>query len=648
MTARRSGSRDEKRRAARRSRFRRTAKPRDPLNRLVVVLIVFALIGAGFVAQLVDLQVVRPQRYRAFGETQRTGFRQLPAYRGNIVDRNGFVLAASTPGHQVVADPSQIVDVRATAAVLAPYLGIEVSDLEAKLTPESEDDQYELLTRSVSDETAAALDELKVDDQVGDAMIGVYIRPEEERIYPGGDLAKPLIGRVDPDEQGIYGVESQYNEAMTGIPGEEVFEKSRFGSISVGDWKVKPGSAGYNVVLTIDYRIQHVVEEALIEHCGETGANGATAVLSDPATSEILAMASVERTEDGTCIIPGKNKALVDTFEPGSVLKPITLSAAVEELGFNASTMIDVPPSVTVGGATFDDDPYHPAAPFPLGQILAHSMNVGTIKTAQQVGPGNVYRYQTRFGLGQLTGIGAKGEEAGTVRTPDTWQGADSASIAIGQGVTVTAAQLTAAYNVLANDGVYQNLSLVRSLRSPEGVDYPRNLPPAKPVVSAETTRTLTDMMVGVVREGTGRSAAIDGYTVAGKTGTAWKVFEQDGVYSYGSAGNRRYTATFAGFVPAYDPKLTMVVVVDEPQRGWSASAVAAPVFSEVALYALRILGVPPDTEPTDPDVRVRAEPALPAENDEQEPVADGQAAALPDHSAAQATAPISDQEPTR
>lgn len=618
MIGRRASSRDEKRRAVRRSRYRRTTKPRDPLNRLVIVLIVFALIGAGYLAVLVDLQVVRPDRYRALGETQRTGVRALPAYRGHIVDRNGFVLASSTPGHQVVADPSQIADARATAALLAPYLGIEAGRLAELLEPESDNDHYELLTRSITDDVATRLEELKQDEEVSETLVGIYVQPEEERIYPGGDLAKPVIGRVDPDERGIYGVESQYDEAMTGIPGEEVFEKARFGSISVGDWKVKPGSAGYDVVLTIDYRVQHVVEQALIEHCAETGAEGATAVLTDPRTSEILAMASVERSVEGAghggsggdCIIPGKNKALVDTFEPGSVLKPITIAAAAEELGFTADTMIEVPSSITVGGATFTDDPYHPGAPFPVSQIMANSMNVGTIKIAQQVGPGNVHRYQSRFGFGRLTGIGARGEEAGTVREPEEWQGADSASIPIGQGITVTAAQLAAAYNVLANGGLYQNLSLVRSLRSPEGVEYPRNLPPAKPVLSAKTAQTMADILVGVVENGTGKTAAIDGYTVAGKTGTAWKVFEYDGAFGYGSAGNRRYTATFAGFVPAYDPKLSMVVVVDEPQRGWSASAVAAPVFSEVALYALRILGVPPDTEPTSPDVRVRAEPA--------------------------------------
>ncbi len=618
MIGRRASSRDEKRRAVRRSRYRRTAKPRDPLNRLVVVLIVFALIGAGYVAVLVDLQVVRPDRYRALGETQRTGVRTVPAYRGHIVDRNGFVLASSTPGHQVVADPSQITDPRATAALLAPYVGIEAGQLAQLLQPKSENDHYELLTRSITDDIAAQLEELKQDDEVSKALIGIYVQPEEERIYPGGDLAKPIIGRVDPDERGIYGVESQYDEAMTGIPGEEVFERARFGSISVGDWKVKPGSAGYDVVLTIDYRIQHVVEQALIEHCADTGARGATAVLTDPRTSEILAMASVERddngTGDGSCIIPGKNKALVDTFEPGSVLKPITIAAAVEELGFSADTMVEVPSSIRVGGATFTDDPYHPGAPFPVSQIMANSMNVGTIRIAQQVGPGTVHRYQNRFGFGQLSGIGAKGEEAGTVREPEEWQGADSASIPIGQGITVTAAQLAAAYNVLANDGLYQNLSLVRSLRSPEGVDYPRNLPPAKPVLSAETAWTMADILVGVVDNGTGKTAAIDGYTVAGKTGTAWKVFEDNGVFGYGGPGNRRYTATFAGFVPAHAPQLSMVVVVDEPQRGWSASAVAAPVFSEVALYALRILGVPPDTEPTNPDVRVRAKPAEAAE----------------------------------
>ncbi len=611
MITGRASRRDEKRRAVRRKKFRRTTNPRDPLNRLVLVLVVFSLVGVGFVAVLVDLQVVRPERYLTLGESQRTRERALPAYRGSIVDRNGFVLASSTPSKQVTADPAKVIDPAATAALLAPVLSIDAAELTERLTPGSDNDRYELLGRALPDDAAAAVEALKADPQTRDHMVAVFITPEEDRIYPADLLARPVIGRVDPDEIGYYGIEDQYNAAMTGIPGSEVFEKGAFGSISVGDWSVNPAAAGYDIVLTIDHRIQFVAEQALLEHCEETGAAGATAVISSPSTGEVLAMVSVARSDTGECIIPIYNKALLDTFEPGSVLKPITVAAAVDQLGYTADTLIDVPSRAVVGGRTFVDHPAHPPAPFPISWIMAQSSNVGTIMLSQQVGPGYLHDYQRRFGFGQLTGLGVRGEEAGIVRPPETWQGSEAATISFGQGITVTAGQLAAAYNVLANDGLYQNLSLVRSLRAPDGTEFPRSNDPAKPVLSSAAAAEMTRMLSGVVSDGTGQSAAIDGFKVAGKTGTAWKVFtDANGKTGYGEPGNRRYVATFAGYVPADDPEISMVIVVDEPQGAFYASAVAAPVFSKVGHYALRILAVPPDGSIPPPDTKVRAAPA--------------------------------------
>lgn len=611
MTKGRASLRDEKRRAVRRKKFRRTTNPRDPLNRLVLVLVVFCLVGVGFVAVLVDLIIVRPDQYLDLGVSQRVRERALPAYRGSIVDRTGFVLASSTPSKQVIADPAKIIDPAATAALLAPVLGIDTAELTERLTPASGNDRYELLGRALPDETAAAVETLKLDELTRDHLVAVFVSPEEDRIYPADLLARPVIGRVDPDEIGYYGIEDQYNEAMTGIPGSEVFEKGAFGSISVGDWSVNPAAAGYDVVLTIDHRIQFVAEQALLEHCEETGAEGATAVISAPKTGEILAMVSVARSDTGQCIIPIYNKTLLDTFEPGSVLKPITVAAAVDQLGYTADTMIDVPPRTRVGGQTFVDHPAHPGAPFPISWIMAQSSNVGTIMLSQQVGPGYLHDYQRRFGFGQLTGLGVRGEEAGIVRPPETWQGSEAATISFGQGITVTAAQLAAAYNVFANDGLYQSLSLVRSLRAPDGTEFPRSSDPAKPVLSSAAAAEMTRMLSGVVTDGTGQSAAIDGFKVAGKTGTAWKVFtDANGKTGYGEAGNRRYVATFAGYVPADDPEISMVIVVDEPQGAFYASAVAAPVFSKVGHYALRILAVPPDGSIPPPDTKVRAAPA--------------------------------------
>ena len=400
---------------------------------------------------------------------------------------------------------------------------------------------------------------------------------------------------------------------MTGIPGEEEFESSRFGSISVADWRVDPATAGYDVVLSIDHRLQYVAEEALRAQCEATGADGATAVVTEPSTGEILAMAGVSRdAETGRCEIPRHNSALVWPFEPGSVLKTITMAAAIDELGWDGDTLVEVPPRVVVGDKTFADRPSHPAAPYPLSQILANSMNVGTIKVAQAVGPAQVRTYLDRFGFGHPTGIGFEGETSGLVRELDDWWGSDAGSIPIGQGISVNATQLAAAYGAVANGGQYRSPVLVRTLRGPDGSEHHVDAGPGRPVISERTAAELTELLVGVVAHGTGEPAAIPGYVVAGKTGTAWKAFDDgSGTLSYGSADDRRYVSTFAGFAPAGDPRVAIVVVIDEPSNGiTAASAVAAPVFAEIGEYALRILGVAPTELVTDGDAPVRGTPA--------------------------------------
>ncbi len=571
------------------------------------------MVGAGFVAQLVDLQAIRADDLRTRGEAQRTSTRQLAGYRGSVIDRNGFVLAASTPSHRVVADPTMIDNPAATATLLAPLLGRDAATLADELTPESESDKFALLARTVADDGVERIRSLMSDGTTAERMIGVFVRPEEARVYPADELAIPIVGRVDPDERGIYGIEAQYDEIMTGIPGSEEFESSRFGSISVTDWRVDPATAGYDVILAIDHRLQYAAEEALRAQCEATGAAAATAVVSEPSTGEILAMAGVSRDDEtGACEIPRHNAALVWPFEPGSVLKTITMAAAIEELGWNGDTTVEVPPRIVVGDKTFVDRPAHAAAPYPLSQILSQSMNVGTIKVAQAVGPAQVRTYLDRFGFGHPTGIGFEGETSGRVRELDDWWGSDAGSIPIGQGISVNATQLAAAYNTVANGGVYRSPVLVRTLQSPDGTQHHVDTGPGRPVISQRTAAELTELLVGVVADGTGRPAAIPGYTVAGKTGTAWKAFDDgSGILSYGTPTDRRYVSTFAGFAPVDDPAISIVVVIDEPAGlVTSASAVAAPVFADIGEYALRLFDVVPDVVVGDGDGLVRGTPA--------------------------------------
>ena len=280
-----------------------------------------------------------------------------------------------------------------------------------------------------------------------------------------------------------------------------------------------------------------------------------------------------------------------------------------------------MPSRLSVGGKTFVDHPPHAAAPYPISDILAKSMNVGTILLSQRLAPETTYDYLTAFGFGQPSGLGVNGESRGSLRPPDEWWGSDHGSIPIGQGMTTTAVQLLSAYNVIANGGTFVAPAMVESIETSNGIDYGIDSDEVRTVVDPTTTVEVTESLVAVVNRGTGTEAAVDGYQVAGKTGTAWKVFDDgSGQLGYGTDGNRRYVVSFAGFLPAEDPVLSMVVVVDEPTTDTTAAAVAAPLFSDIATYAMRILAVPSaEMLPADGD-RVRAVAAgsrlTPAERD--------------------------------
>lgn len=567
----------------------------DAAKRIRFVGAVFAVVALLFVASLVDLQALSSDRYVSLGEKQRTRTENVAAYRGSILDRDGFVLAASTPAKRVIADPTMVVNPVATAALLAPALGIDAAVLTEQLTPDSDSDRYAELARYVDE---GSLDRYAAVEESADSELlsGIFLQSEEQRVYPAGSLARPLVGAVDPDEIGTFGIEYLYNEVMTGVAGSTTREEGagKYGTISVGDFVVDPAREGYDVVLTIDHRLQYVVEQALIEHCEETRGNWATAVGSDPRTGEILFMGTAARNEDGTCSVPNYNAALIKTFEPGSVMKAVTVAAAVEELNIDRNSTYEVPRSLRVGDTVFTQDDITPAV-YPLIDIITNSMNIGTMLMARDLGPHRLYDYMTAFGIGQPTGIEFKGEARGSLRDPDEWYDSNMGSIPIGQGVSTNAVELLSAYNALANDGLFVSPKLVRSLVSADGLEIVTEAQTSTRAVSAATADEVTAMLQSVVDRGTGQAAAIPGYNVAGKTGTAWKAYDDGtGTLTYGEDGTRRYTVTFAGFVPAENPQLSMVVVVDEPKSQTTAGLVAAPLFRDIGLYALRILGIPP------------------------------------------------------
>jgi cell division protein FtsI (penicillin-binding protein 3) len=560
--------------AVRPPRAPRAGSPRRRcLGLLVAVLVVFGAVTV----RLIQLQVVSPDVYAARGAAQRLREVVLPAERGSIFDRNGQELAMSVRQHTVWADPRQVVDPASAAAAMAPVLGRPEEDLITQL---GRDASFVYLARQVGDDQAAAIERL--------ALRGVHLVDESKRFDPAGSLAASVLGDTDIDNRGVSGLESQFEASLVGIPGSLSIERGADGrTIAGGSNHVVPSKRGIDLVLTIDRPLQFEVEQALIEQVLATNAQGATAVVMDPTTGEILAMANIGRDAAGNPVSISENRAVTAVFEPGSVNKVITVAAVLEEGRVRPDTVLNVPDTLQVSTKTFTDHEPHPVEPLSVTDIVTQSSNIGTIMLAQDLGHEKVSEYLTRFGLGQPSGLNFPRETSGIMR--QRWDSTDIGSIPIGQGVAVNALQMLQVYNTLANGGVWVEPHLVKATVGADGKEHPAAAPATRRVVSADTAAKVTAMLSNVVNNGTGVNAKIDGYTVAGKTGTARKNDLENGGYEKGA-----YYATFAGFVPAESPRLSALVVIDEPRPTYYAGVVAAPVFARISQYALRLLRIPP------------------------------------------------------
>ena len=544
--------------------------------------VVIVLLFAGLAVRLAVLQVGSRDRYVSVGEEQRVRSELLPADRGSIVDRNGEDLALSLSQPTLWADPSQVHDPVAAAAALAPILGVDQIELIEKL---GSDSQFAYLARQVPEPVA--------DQAMGLELAGVYTIDEPARFTPSGEVARSLLGRVGVDHVGISGIELQYDEVMAGEAGELTLERDPAGNtIAAGQYSLQPAAQGDDLELTIDRALQWETERVLAAQVDEVGAAGGIAVISDPRTGEVLAMANVETGEDGTVAPTSNNLALTTVFEPGSINKVITVAAALEEGIVDPGTVFEVPDSLQVSDHEFTDSDPHATAAWSVRDIIVNSSNVGTIKIAQQLGGHRLDGYLRRFGFGTATELAFPNEVAGLMLDLESWSGTSIGSIPLGQGISVTAMQMLAAYNVIAAGGTYVPPRMVSASIDSAGERHePETAEPVR-VVSETTAAQVSAMLVDVVREGTGTNAAIDGYTVAGKTGTARKPLETGG---YGEDEDEyRYVATFAGFVPAEAPQLSLIVVLDEPSASIYGGAVSAPVFADLARFALRLFRIPP------------------------------------------------------
>lgn len=543
-----------------------------------MLLVAFVLL----VTKLVSLQVVDADRYRVEGTQQRSFTQTLAAERGGMFDRNGAELVISRPAQSVFVDPALIEDPRAESAQVADVLGLDPGIVEDAMRV---DGRFAYVARKVTDEQAAQIKDL--------GLAGVALVEESARYRPSPDLAKSLLGTVDTDNVGISGLESVYGDALTGSPGQLTLERNPEGhTIAVGDHSLIPAQKGDDLNLTIDRSLQYEAERILSEQVGAVKAKGGTAIVTKPSTGEILAMANVVRDEQtGEVSISSNNMAVTATFEPGSTMKMLTVSAALDDGLVSPDTVIETPSVLEFSDDYTIKDDHFTGSAKSVSDVVAYSSNTGTINIAKMLGSTRLHDQLIAFGLNSKTALDFPNEADGYLIPVKDWSDTSRPTIAIGQGVAVTPMQMLLAYNVIANGGVYVAPTLVKSTVDPEGVEHRVAPDEGRRVVSEQTAEQLNVMLRDVVMEGTGTLATVPGYASAGKTGTPWKAM--DGGYT-DSAGGYHYQPNFVGFVPAQDPQLSVLVMIDDPSSGkYTGGDVAAPVFSKIASFALQLFAIP-------------------------------------------------------
>ncbi len=556
---------------------------RRQVNRRIRLLLAFLVLAfAGTLARAVWLQGVQAASLSRMAASQHRETVVIPAGRGTIYDRTGVQLAIGEQDTTVYADPRQIKDPHSVALAAGRALGIAPATLYRELADRSRGFVY--IARKADPAKATAL------AKKGISGLGFY--PEERRTYPQGTVASQVLGFAGVDNHGLAGLELQLDKTLSGSAGEETIVKDPFGR-AIDVVSQTPEREGHNVFLTIDHTIQANAELVLRQTVRQWGAKSGTAIVLNPHTGAVLAMA-VQPGYDANrfASVPARmqaNHAVLDVYEPGSTFKLVTVAGVLSDRLVSPSTAFTLPYSIRVADRTIHDAERRGTERLTVAQILSHSSNVGAITLAEKLGRERLASWVTRFGFGSPTGIDFPGESQGIVLPVDQWSGSTIGNVPIGQGIGVTPIQMASVYGSMANRGVWVQPHLVDHVSG-------RARPAAKrrrlvtPAVSAE----LKTMLEDVVSEGTGTLAAVPGYTVAGKTGTAQK---PDGKGGYSSS---RYVASFVGMVPASRPKLVILVMVDEPHGAIWGGVVAAPAFSQIAQFDMQYLEVPPDG-PTTP-----------------------------------------------
>ncbi len=502
---------------------------------------------------------------------------ELPARRGTIVDRNGSELAVSDPADDVSATPYLVKDPIRTAAKLAPLLDMDENALVRKLAQRT---TFVYLKRAVPADQGTKIGDLE--------LPGIQLTSSHRRVYPGNYLASQLLGSVGTDGDGLSGLEYADDKLLRGSDGERRLVKDALGQpISIRD--TKPSKPGARLELTIDARIQDKVERVLADVGQRYRPHGATAIVMNPNTGEVLALANWPRVDANAPLAAPdyarQDRAVGYTYEPGSTFKSVTVAGALQDGTVTPDTPFDLPPQIQVADRTIAESHVRGPVTLSTAQILAQSSNVGAIKIGLAMGKQRFDYWVRKFGFGKPTGVDLPGEERGIVLPVDRYSGSSMGNLPIGQGLSVTPMQMAQAYSAIANGGVLHPPRIVRRVDG-------KLVPPSagRRVISSDTSAQLRTMLEGVFAPGgTASEVQIPGYKLAGKTGTANKIDPTTGEYS-----KLHYIASFMGFAPALHPKLLIGVMVDEPQGAIYGGEVAAPAFGKIASFALPYLRIPP------------------------------------------------------
>jgi cell division protein FtsI (penicillin-binding protein 3) len=551
-------------------------------RRIRLLLAVFVLVFAGTLARAAWLQGVSSASLGRMAQRQHRESIQIPAGRGTIYDRTGVQLAIGEQTTTVYADPRELTEPRKIAVAAHQLLGANANQLYPQLLNRRSGFVY--VARFADPKAAAAF--------LKHRFTGVNSYSEEKRVYPQGTVGSQLVGYAGTDNKGLAGLEVQYDKALAGKTGEQTIVRDPFGR-AIDVISSTAEREGSDVFTTIDHTIQANAEAVLRETVAHWGAKGATAVVLDPRTGAVLAMAQAPGFDANKAnVVPfavQRNRAVTDTYEPGSTFKLVTIAGALSGGLVEPGTTFRLPYSIHVADRIVHDAEPRPTETLSVAQILSHSSNVGAVTIAEKLGSTELADWIARFGFGKTTGLDFPGESPGQVLPLDRWSGSTIGNVPIGQGIAVTPMQMAAAYAAIANGGVWVEPHLVDRVGG--RVIHHRA---HRRIVSRPIDAQLKAMLTNVVDEhgATGNEAQIAGYTVAGKTGTAQK----PGPNGYTTG---KYVASFVGMVPVSKPRLVVLVTVDEPHGSIFGGEVAAPAFAQIAKFDLQYLEVQPDAPVT-------------------------------------------------